>query len=142
MKIRRSIKVALCVAAVVTLGVRGVQTQGQHEAARAAAEAWAALVDQGQYEASWKAASSSFRAAVPQQKWADAAQSAREPLGALKTRTVKSSTAAKTLPGAPDGEYVVLQFATTFDKKSAAVETITTVHEPDGQWRVVGYFVK
>jgi hypothetical protein len=46
------------------------------------------------------------------------------------------------LPGAPDGEYVVLHFNAAFDKKMAALETITVLREQDGQWRVVGYFVR
>jgi hypothetical protein len=37
-----------------------------------------------------------------------------------------------TLPGAPDGEYVVFQFNTSFEQKSAAVETVTAIREKDG----------
>jgi hypothetical protein len=55
---------------------------------------------------------------------------------------VKSVTSANTLPGAPDGEYVVFQFDTSFERKEAALETVTTIHEADGQWRVAGYFVR
>lgn len=79
---------------------------------------------------------------MPQQKWVEAAKTVRGPLGPVKSRAVKSSTATKTLPGAPDGEYVVLQFNAAFEKKAAALETITVLREPDGQWRVVGYFVR
>jgi uncharacterized protein DUF4019 len=55
---------------------------------------------------------------------------------------VKSTTSSKTMPGAPDGDYVLLQFNTTFERKAAAVETVTMVREADGVWRVVGYFVR
>jgi hypothetical protein len=51
-------KAALCVAVVATLGVRGVQAQGNNAAAQAAAETWVALIDQAQYAASWQAAAS------------------------------------------------------------------------------------
>ena len=40
------------------------------------------------------------------------------------------------------GEYVVLMFNTGFDQRSAAAETVTVVKEPDGVWRVAGYFIK
>ncbi len=46
------------------------------------------------------------------------------------------------LPGAPDGNYVVIQFKTTFEHKAQAVETVTPMLENDGVWRVTGYFIK
>ena len=46
------------------------------------------------------------------------------------------------LPGAPDGEYVVFQFDTQFERKRAAVETVTPMCDPDGSWRVSGYFIR
>ena len=36
------------------------------------------------------------------------------------------------LPGAPDGQYLVLQFNTSFAEKKAAVETVTVGLEKDG----------
>lgn len=142
MTIRRSLNGLLCVALVTMLGVGNFRAQTVNEAAQSASESWVALVDQAQYDASWQTAASGFKNAVTQQKWSDAVQAARGPLGALRSRTLKNRAATKTLPGAPDGDYVVMQFTTAFDKKAAALETITVVHEPDGQWRVVGYFVR
>ena len=46
------------------------------------------------------------------------------------------------LPGAPDGEYVVIQYATTFENKKSAIETITPMLDGDGKWRVSGYYIK
>jgi hypothetical protein len=45
-------------------------------------------------------------------------------------------------PGAPDGEYVVIQFETSFEKKKSSIETITPIKEKDGSWRVSGYYIK
>jgi hypothetical protein len=45
------------------------------------------------------------------------------------------------LPGAPDGEYVVIQFESSFEKKKSAVETVTPMLEKDGKWRVSGYYI-
>jgi hypothetical protein len=66
----------------------------------------------------------------------------RKPLGQLITRTLKSKTYATSLPGAPDGEYVVIQYATTFENKKSAIETITPMLDEDGKWRVSGYYIK
>jgi hypothetical protein len=45
------------------------------------------------------------------------------------------------LPGAPEGEYVVIQYETQFEHKAGAIETVTPLREKDGSWRVSGYFI-
>jgi hypothetical protein len=59
----------------------------------------------------------------------------------LRSRGARAAQRASSLPGAPDGEYVVLQFDSSFANKQVAVETVTAVFE-DGVWRVVGYFIR
>ena len=66
----------------------------------------------------------------------------RGPLGGLKSRKLQSATFTRTLPGAPNGEYVVLRYATTFEHKTSAVETVTPLHDQDSSWRVSGYYIK
>lgn len=60
----------------------------------------------------------------------------------LSLVALKSQRYRTTLPGAPDGEYVVIQFKASFENKKAAVETVTPLLDKDGQWRVSGYFMK
>jgi hypothetical protein len=110
--------------------------------ARVAAEQWLALVDAGRYGDSWKEAAALFKGAIDAAGWEAAAKGVRAPLGAMKTRAIKSAQAANSLPGAPDGEYVVLQFESSFEHKAQAVETVTPMKDPDGAWRVSGYFIK
>jgi hypothetical protein len=45
----------------------------------------------------------------------------------MKSRMLQNATSTTTLPGAPDGEYVVFQFNASFEYKSAAVETVTAI---------------
>jgi hypothetical protein len=116
-------------------------TEHDPAAERTALE-WLALIDRGETGASWDAASSLFRRAVSAQQWAQSLDVARTPLGAVVARRLKNARAATELPGAPDGEYVVLQFDTTFEHKRAAIETVTPMRDVDGQWRVSGYFVR
>lgn len=119
------------------------QTQeASTKAAQASAATWLALIDNQRYAASWDAAASLFKHAVAQEKWEATAQAARARLGPMRSRALRSATFATTLPGAPDGEYVVFQFSGTFARKAAAVEIVTTVLEDDGTWRVGGYFIK
>lgn len=110
--------------------------------AQAAAKSWLALVDSGKYGASWDAASSLFRAAVTKDGWANACGKVRTPLGALKSRTLRNATYTTSLPGAPAGEYVVIQFDAQYEKAPSAVETVTPMLDKDGAWRVSGYYIK
>lgn len=110
--------------------------------ARQSADQWLALVDAGRHLESWQAAGALFRSAVSAQAWAQAVGAVRGPLGALQRRQVLSAQPTRTLPAAPDGQYVVFRFEASFAHKAVAVETVTTVLESDGAWRVVGYFVR
>ena len=112
------------------------------DSAREAAESWLTLVDAGEYDQSWERAASFFKQQVRQEQWKQAATKAREPLGELISRELLAAQATTSLPGAPDGEYVVIQYRTQFANKKNAVETITPMKDADGSWRVSGYFVR
>lgn len=114
----------------------------KEKAAVAAAEKWLALVDGGKYAASWDAAAGYFRNAVSPGQWDQSLTAVRKPLGRVLSRKVAGKTFATSLPGAPDGEYVVIRFTTSFERKKAAVETVTPMLDEGGQWRVSGYFIK
>ena len=112
------------------------------EEAQKSAEQWLALIDGGKFAESWEDAAGSFKTAVSKQQWENAIGPVRKPLGELISRKLKSATYAKSLPGAPDGEYVVLQFDASFANKKDAIETVTPMLEKDGTWKVSGYFIK
>lgn len=112
------------------------------KAAIASAEKWLVIVDQGKYGESWNESSEYFRQAVGQDQWEQAVQPARKPLGKLVSRKVKSATYTTSLPGAPDGEYVVIEFDTSFENKKSAIETVTPQMDKDGMWRVSGYYIR
>jgi hypothetical protein len=111
-------------------------------AAGSAALAWLVLIDAGNYSASWNAASSLFRQHVSQSQWQTAAASARSPFGALKTRKLQSATFTRSVPGAPDGEYVIVIYVSSFENKASAIETVTPMVDVDGTWRVSGYYIR
>jgi hypothetical protein len=114
----------------------------KEQAAVDAAKAWLALIDQGKYAESWDSAATIFRNAVEKDKWKQQLDAVRTPLGKIVSRKLKTKKYMTSVPGAPDGEYVLIQFDTSFDKKKAAVETITPMIDKDGKWHVSGYFVK
>lgn len=107
-----------------------------------AANDWLQLIDRGNAQLSWRTAATLFRSAVNEPQWTEALAAVRGPLGAVVRRTLKDARSAAELPGAPDGDYVVFQFETEFERKRAAIETVTPMKDVDGQWRVSGYFVR
>lgn len=114
----------------------------KEEEAVKAAEAWFKLVDGGQYKESWSEAANFFKERVKEEDWIKMIDLARKPFGEVVERKLLKASYATELPGAPDGEYVVIQFQTAFSKKKNSIETITPMKDADGQWRVSGYFIK
>ena len=111
------------------------------QAAAAAAEAWLPLVDGGDYAASWSRTAASFRGLVTQQQWNDAMRKTRAPYGAVRSRSLLRAHHTTSLPNAPAGEYVVIRYQTEFANK-AGIETLVPMREPDGSWKVSGYYIK
>lgn len=119
-----------------------VADQAKEKEASRAANFWLALVDGGSYAKSWERAADYFKTAVQKEQWVASLTAIRKPLGKTIYRTLKYKKYTTTLPGAPDGEYVVLQFETSFQNKKFATETVTPMRDNDGKWRVSGYYIK
>lgn len=143
MKKSRTTLVALIV--VVLVSAVGAAASGVSDSAKSAAvassDSWLKLVDEGDYGESWKSAAPIFQSAVSETDWDGKVGAVRGPLGSLKSRRLKSSHYATSLPGAPDGEYFVLQYDSSFANKRSAVETVSMMHT-DKRWSVVGYFIR
>jgi hypothetical protein len=134
--------VVLAVCMTICCGAAAAASGEKEAAAVAAAERWLTLIDEGKYAESWNDAAGYFKAAIKQDQWEQSLQAVRKPLGALVSRKLMSKAYQTSLPGAPDGEYVVIQFQTSFQNKKSAIETVTPMRDKDGKWRVSGYFIK
>lgn len=108
-------------------------------AAGAESDRWLDLIDRGLYAESWVAAAAVLQEGIPEKQWtADLA--ARQPkLGRTIMRERKSESYAKTLRGAPTGEYVVVTYLTKFEKTPVVEETLAVAKDAIGQWHVAGY---
>ena len=109
------------------------------EAGLAAATKWLGLVDKGDYTKSWERAAGIFRDMVTKLEWQMKLDTYRKPLGEVSERKVKSKQYTKTLPNAPEGDYVVIQYETVFKNKKTITEEVTCILERDGKWKVAGY---
>ena len=138
------LRIALLIglALLLVAGIAAAQNSQKEKAAVDCAEKWLAVVDKGKYADSWQKAAVFFKTSVTKEQWEQSLLSFRKPLGRLVSRKVQSTTFITSLPGAPDGKYVVITFETAFENKKSAIETVTPMFEKDGNWRVSGYFIK
>lgn len=112
------------------------------KAGQTAAQAWLLLLDRRDWGTAWDMSSAVFRNNVPLPSWMDGIPKVRQPFGAFIERQPAEVVYKKTLAGQPAGDYVTAIFITKFDKKADVQETVTTVRESDGRWRVTGYTAK
>lgn len=104
------------------------------------AKNWLSIVDAGDYAKSWQQTDAIFQSQLTQEKWQGLISGIRTPLGSVVSRAELSVKAYNTLPGVPDGEYMVIQFQTEFQHKHSSIETLT-LSKSSGQWLTVGYFI-
>jgi len=135
----------LVVLGIVIFTVVGCTSRSNLKAEREAvdsAQAWLELVDSEKYRESWEEAAEYFKSAISKDKWQEAIKAVRKPLGKTVSRKLSSQHYTTSLPGVPDGEYVVIQYKTSFKNKKSAVETVTPMLDKDNKWRVSGYYIK
>jgi hypothetical protein len=113
-------------------------TAAKEAEARLAAQGWLVLLDRKDWGRAWETTGAVFRSKVALGAWMDAIPKVREPLGTLVERAPIETAFKTSLHGEPDGEYVTVVFRTKFSDREVA-EVVTTVHEPDGKWRITGY---
>ena len=141
MKLRVGARLALATVAMLAVGVVLAQSP-RASLVQETARGWLAMTDRGDAAASWQAAGPPFQNAITPERWAESLAQVRGPLGTLTGRAIQSTEFRKTFPGAPDGDYAVVVFHTTFSKKAVARETLTLQREGDGAWRVIGYLIR
>jgi hypothetical protein len=140
----RNISIAIAVLGLIAMGCSKKERPGGAGTAEgiAAGNTWLAVVDAERYDDSWEQACAYFRGVVPRDQWMTQVAGVRGPLGPVLSREVASAEYTTKLPGAPDGEYVVIQYRTQFQNKTDAIETVTPMRDPDGVYRVSGYYIR
>ena len=76
---------------------------------------------------------------VKQGDWVASLKRFREPLGSLVSRAPARVDFTKSLRGAPDGDYAIIHFTTSFTNKSVT-ERLTLVKEGE-KWQVAAYAI-
>ena len=118
-----------------------VFAQAPEDKARFAAEQWIVLVDDGQYQESWKEAAKLFQDAVTSSDWESRAKTDRSQLGQKQSRKLKELKATSAVKGLPAGQYYQVKYQSSYEKRKLATETIIAVMEADGTWKVASYSI-
>lgn len=102
-----------------------------------AARAWMALVDAGNWQASWSATSRSFQSLNTPERWAEVAASVQGPLGPVIRHELIGEEA---VPAPPHG-YQLVRFRSQYANRADAIVTLTLEQE-DGRWVVSGIYIE
>ncbi len=108
----------------------------------AAAEEWLKLVDDGKFTAAWDASADLMKTLTAAADWEKAIVPVKQVFGKVKSRKLNSQQKMTSLPSAPDGEYMILIYETSFENKQNSIETLTLMKEKSGHWKVAGYFIR
>jgi hypothetical protein len=139
---RRALLLLACCLAATSVGSALAQDP-RATAAQKEARSWLELIDRGTALASWNAAGKQFQNAITAERWADSLKQVRAPLGAPVERALLSTQFTRNFSGAaPDRDYVLLEFRSSFAKKIDSGETVALEQEADGAWRVIGYTIR
>ncbi|MEP3420861.1 MAG: DUF4019 domain-containing protein [Erythrobacter sp.] len=106
------------------------------------AEPFVAAIDDGDWQESWNAAGEFFQSQATAAEWAQTIEPVRVPLGAVEERRLTNVQRVATLPGAPEGDYEVLQYQTKFANRGPiAIETVIMIKN-GATYDVAGYFIR
>lgn len=111
----------------------------KEKAGQLAAAGWLTLLDRRDWGTAWETSAATFRKAVPLASWLEGAPKARADFGALQERVPGVVAYKDRLDRMPPGDYVTVVFVSKFAQRGEVQETVTTVRESDGRWRVMGY---
>lgn len=103
--------------------------------AQPVALAFLQMIDAGQYEQSWLAASHLMQEKISQQEWEEKLREARTRLGPLISREKEGARAQE----GPEGEDIIrLTYESRYEHFQDVSEYVTVMRHDDG-WKVAGY---
>jgi Protein of unknown function (DUF4019) len=108
------------------------------QAAPDAALRWLNLLDTGRYGQSFDELPPRIRISGKRETWVDWMLGRRASLGHARTRSFYRVVHTHKLSVAPDGDYQVIGFKASFDRKKDAAEALVLTKET-GKWQVSGY---
>jgi hypothetical protein len=129
------------IAIVLLAGISLAANAENEKVAVNVADKWLTLMDAGKYSESWREANDYFRNSVTQGLWEKFVRS-RARHGKVISRKLKTKTYRMAFPGEPQGQYIIIQYKTSFQNKKSVIEEVGTTFDKNGRWRVSGYHLR
>lgn len=82
------------------------------------------LLDQGLQDQAWFAMTPAFQALNDRTRWESRQQVIRTSYGSLTFRQLRRVSYRQTFSLSPDGEYIMVQFQSSYQRKAETVETV------------------
>jgi hypothetical protein len=113
----------------------------EEQAAERQALGFLGYLDNGRFADSYAYTGMLIRSQLDREVFASQVEKARTGTGALQARELIDAGYSTTVPGAPEGQYVVLHYRSSFANRPDTVETLTLAMAK-GYWRVDGWYIK
>ena len=136
---KRKVIFGVAIAILLLAGISWAANAEKEKAAITITEKWLVLIDTGKYSESWLEANEYFRNSVKKDQWDKTVQSVRTSIGKVISRKLKTKIYKTALPGEPQGQYIIIQYATSFQNKKSATEEVVAMLDKNGRWKVSGY---
>lgn len=101
--------------------IRGSVQAPTNAAGASQAQNWLTHSTSKTSERVWREAGTIFRTRISADGWASVIIPVRKPLGPVLSRSLAKVMKVTSLPGAPAGEYEILEFQTDFAAKRGAI---------------------
>jgi uncharacterized protein (TIGR03067 family) len=124
---------------VVSVTTADGARQAKIEAATKAAQDWLRLMDTGNYEQAWEQTAELVKQTMDKEEGIRSYRQVAELIGKLNWRVLYKRDYALSPPGLPRGEYVVIEYGSSFERLPKAKEGAYMRREKDGKWRPFGY---
>ena len=136
---KRTIIFAVAIVILLLATAAWAANTEKDKAAVAVAEKWLMLIDTGKYSESWKEANEYFRKSITKDQWENTVRSVRKNTGTMISRKLKNKIDKKPLPSEPRGQYMIIQYVTSFQNRKSVTEEVVVMLDKNGQWKVSGY---
>ena len=113
----------------------------EEQAAQRQALGFLGYLDHGRFADSYAYTGMLIRSQLDRDAFASQVEKARAGTGTVQSRELIDAGYSTTVPGAPEGQYVVLHYHSSFANRPDTVETLTLAMAK-GYWRVDGWYIK
>jgi hypothetical protein len=118
-----------------------VSTEQEGTLARAAATAFIGLLDRQEPGAAWDTGCAFLRTSTSRASWAETMTALQASGGGVRARTLEREFMVENPPPMPSGRYVLVEFKTTFVRRSGDFREQALVRWEEPSWKVCGYSV-